>query len=425
MNSSEQLFQRAQQLIPGGVNSPVRAFRSVGGAPFFTKRASGAHLTTADDLELIDFVCTWGPAVHGHNDPDLRAAIAAALENGTSFGTPNPYEVEMAELIVDMVPSVEKVRMCNSGTEATMSAIRLARGYTGRNKIIKFAGCYHGHVDSLLVKAGSGALTLGNPDSAGIPASFAAETMVLDYNDAEGVREAFANDGEDIAAIIVEPYPANCGMILPDRGYLKLLRELCTSNQSLLIFDEVMSGFRLAPGGVQECVGITPDLSALGKIIGGGLPVGAFGGKAEIMDYLAPLGPVYQAGTLSGNPLAMAAGIASLKKLKDTKPYPLFEKMGATIREALLSAAKEKGLPLQVPQVGSMFALFFAEQAVRKLDDATNSQTEHFNTLFKYALKHGVYLPPSAYETCFISTAHDGSDIEKAAEVLVAGIRSI
>ena len=425
MNSSEQLFQRAQQLIPGGVNSPVRAFRSVGGAPFFTKSANGAHLTTADDVELIDFVCTWGPAVHGHNDPDIREAIATALNNGTSFGTPNPYEVEMAERLVEIVPSVEKVRMCNSGTEATMSAIRLARGYTGRNKIIKFAGCYHGHVDSLLVKAGSGALTLGNPDSAGIPASFAAETIVIDYNDAEGVREAFANGGDDIAAIIVEPYPANCGMILPDAGYLELLRKLCTRNQSLLIFDEVMTGFRLALGGVQERIGITPDLTALGKIIGGGLPVGAFGGKAEIMDYLAPLGPVYQAGTLSGNPLAMAAGIAALKKLKNTNPYPLFEKMGAQIRDALLEAAREKGLALQVPQVGSMFALFFAERPVRNLDDATSSQTEHFNQLFKYALDHGVYLPPSAYETCFISTAHDGADIEQAAEVLAAGIRSI
>ena len=425
MNSSEQLFQRAQQLIPGGVNSPVRAFRSVGGAPFFTKRANGAHLTTADDVELIDFVCTWGPAVHGHNDPDIREAIATALNDGTSFGTPNPYEVEMAERLVEIVPSVEKVRMCNSGTEATMSAIRLARGYTGRNKIIKFAGCYHGHVDSLLVKAGSGALTLGNPDSAGIPASFAAETIVIDYNDAEGVREAFANGGDDIAAIIVEPYPANCGMILPDAGYLELLRKLCTRNQSLLIFDEVMTGFRLALGGVQERIGITPDLTALGKIIGGGLPVGAFGGKAEIMDYLAPLGPVYQAGTLSGNPLAMAAGIAALKKLKDTNPYPLFEKMGAQIRDALLEAAREKGLALQVPQVGSMFALFFAERRVRNLDDATSSQTEHFKQLFKYALDHGVYLPPSAYETCCISTAHDGADIEQAAEVLAAGIRSI
>ena len=424
MISSEQLFQRAQQLIPGGVNSPVRAFRSVGGAPFFTKRANGAHLTTADDVELIDFVCTWGPAVHGHNDPDIREAIATALENGTSFGTPNPYEVEMAQKLVAIVPSVEKVRMCNSGTEATMSAIRLARGYTGRNKIIKFAGCYHGHVDSLLVKAGSGALTLGNPDSAGIPASFAAETIVIDYNDAEGVREAFAKSGDDIAAVIVEPYPANCGMILPDLGYLELLRKLCTRNQSLLIFDEVMTGFRLALGGVQEHVGITPDLTALGKIIGGGLPVGAFGGKAEIMDYLAPLGPVYQAGTLSGNPLAMAAGIASLKKLKDTNPYPLFEKMGAQIRNALLEAAREKGLALQVPQVGSMFAIFFAEKPVRNLEDATTSQTKHFNQLFKYALDHGVYLPPSAYETCFISTAHDGPNIEQAAEVLASGIRS-
>ena len=425
MNSSELLFQRAQQLIPGGVNSPVRAFRSVGGAPFFTKRANGAHLTTADDVELIDFVCTWGPAVHGHNDPDIREAIATALKNGTSFGTPNPYEVEMAEQLVAIVPSVEKVRMCNSGTEATMSAIRLSRGYTGRNKIIKFAGCYHGHVDSLLVKAGSGALTLGNPDSAGIPASFAAETIVIDYNDAEGVREAFAKSGDDIAAIIVEPYPANCGMILPDAGYLELLRKLCTRNQSLLIFDEVMTGFRLALGGVQERVGITPDLTALGKIIGGGLPVGALGGKTEIMDYLAPLGPVYQAGTLSGNPLAMAAGIASLKKLKDTNPYPLFEKMGAQIRDALLEAAREKGLALQVPQVGSMFALFFAEKPVRNLKDATSSQTEQFKQFFKYALDHGVYLPPSAYETCFISTAHDGADIEQAAEILAAGIRSI
>ncbi len=422
---SDELFQRARELIPGGVNSPVRAFRSVSGAPFFTERAQGAHLHTADGADLIDFVCTWGPAVHGHNDPDIRVAIAKALENGTSFGTPNPYEVEMAELIVDMVPSVEKVRMCNSGTEATMSAVRLARGYTGRNKIIKFAGCYHGHVDSLLVKAGSGALTLGNPDSAGIPASFAAETVVLDYNNAEEVRAAFTAHPDQIAAIIVEPYPANCGLILPDEGFLELLRELCTANGTVLIFDEVMTGFRLAKGGVQECVGITPDLTALGKIIGGGLPVGAFGGKAEIMDQLAPLGPVYQAGTLSGNPLAMAAGIAALKKLKATDPYPLFEKLGTSIREALIDAAKEKGIPLKVPQVGSMFALFFSEEPVRNYEDATLSRTEHFKTLFKYALDHGVYLPPSAYETCFICTAHNGRDIDRASEILSDGIRSL
>lgn len=425
MTSSSDLFSRAQKLIPGGVNSPVRAFRSVGGAPFFTERAEGAHLYTADSEKLIDFVCTWGPAIHGHNDPDVRAAIVKALENGTSFGTPNPYEVEMAELIVEILPSVEKVRMCNSGTEATMSAIRLARGHTGRCKIIKFAGCYHGHVDSLLVKAGSGALTLGNPDSAGIPSGFAAETIVLDYNDADGARAAFAEHGDDIAAIIVEPYPANCGFILPDDGYLELLRELCTANGSVLIFDEVMTGFRLALGGVQQRIGITPDLTAMGKIIGGGLPVGAFGGKTEIMDQLAPLGPVYQAGTLSGNPLAMAAGIAALKKLKDMNPYPLFEKLGTQIRDALLDAAKEKGLPLQVPQIGSMFALFFSETPVRNFKDATSSQTEQFAKLFKYALSNGIYLPPSAYETCFICTAHDGIDIEKAAEVLSSGIRAL
>ncbi|MEM8868477.1 MAG: glutamate-1-semialdehyde 2,1-aminomutase [Verrucomicrobiota bacterium] len=425
MADSQTLFKRAQKIIPGGVNSPVRAFRSVGGAPFFTKKADGAHLYTADGKDLIDFVCTWGPAIHGHNDPDIRAAIAKALEDGTSFGTPNPYEVEMAELLIDIVPSFEKVRMCNSGTEATMSAIRLARGYTGRNKIIKFAGCFHGHVDSLLVKAGSGALTLGNPDSAGIPAAFAAETIVLDYNDPAAIEATFTEQGDSIAAVILEPYPANCGLILPDPGYLELLREICTKHDTVLIFDEVMTGFRLALGGVQERVGITPDLSAMGKIIGGGLPVGAFGGKAEIMDCLAPLGPVYQAGTLSGNPLAMAAGIAALKKLKETDPYPLFNDMGAMIASALSGAAKEKGLPLHVPQVGSMFAIFFSEQPVRNYDDATSSRTELFNTLFHYALDHGVYLPPSAYETCFLSTAHSGNDIEQAADILAEGIKSI
>ncbi|HKK17088.1 MAG TPA: glutamate-1-semialdehyde 2,1-aminomutase [Opitutales bacterium] len=422
---SKDLFERAEQLMPGGVNSPVRAFRSVGGAPFFTKSAQGAKLTTADGKELIDFVCTWGPAIHGHNDPDIREAVATALDNGTSFGTPNPYEVEMAELIVELVPSVEKVRMCNSGTEATMSAIRLARGYTGRNKIIKFAGCYHGHVDSLLVKAGSGALTLGNPDSAGIPKGFAAETIVLDYNEVDGLQKAFAEHGEDIAAIIVEPYPANCGLMLPDEGYLEVMRKLCSGNGTVLIFDEVMTGFRVARGGVQERVGITPDLTAMGKIIGGGLPVGALGGKAEIMDQLAPLGPVYQAGTLSGNPLAMAAGIASLKKLKKTDPYPTLEKLGAHVRDALLDAADAKGLPLQVPQVGSMFALFFSESPVRNFGDATGSATEHFRKLFHYALDHGVYLPPSAFETCFLCTAHEGEDIERAAEVLAKGIRKL
>ncbi|WP_043589714.1 glutamate-1-semialdehyde 2,1-aminomutase, partial [Geminisphaera colitermitum] len=314
-SSSTDLFARAKKLIPGGVNSPVRAFRSVGGAPFFVKSARGATLTTADDRELIDFVCTWGPAIHGHNHPDIRRAIADALDHGTSFGTPNPLEVEMAELIVRFFPSIQKVRMCNSGTEATMSAIRLARGFTRRDKIIKFAGCYHGHSDSLLIKAGSGALTHGHPDSAGVPASFAQETIVLPYNDRAALDAAFAANPQKIACVIIEPYCGNVGFIMPDAGYLAHLRDLTTRHGAVLIFDEVMTGFRIAPGGVQERESITPDLTTLGKIIGGGLPVGAFGGRADIMDQLAPDGPVYQAGTLSGNPLAMAAGIASLKLL--------------------------------------------------------------------------------------------------------------
>ena len=423
--SSSTLFKKAQALMPGGVNSPVRAFRAVGGSPFFTARAEGAKLHTSDGRALIDYVCTWGPAIHGHNDPDIRAALSAALDRGTSFGTPNPHEVTMAQHIVDMVPSVQKVRMCNSGTEATLSAVRLARGFTRRDKIVKFAGCYHGHVDSLLVKAGSGALTLGNPDSAGIPATFAAETIVLEYNDSEAVQACFHELGDQIAAVILEPYPANCGLILPDPGYLELLRKLCTTHAALLIFDEVMTGFRLAPGGVQERTGITPDLTALGKIIGGGLPVGALGGKAEIMDYLAPLGPVYQAGTLSGNPLAMAAGIASLEKLNSVNPYPKLDAIGAQIAEALRDAARSKGLPLQVPQVGSMFALFFAEQPVRNYSDATAGNTSAFKQLFNHALQHGIYLPPSPYETCFISSAHSQADIDQTIEVLVNGIHAL
>ncbi len=423
--SSTALFKKAQALMPGGVNSPVRAFRSVGGSPFFTARAEGAQLHTSDGRELIDYVCTWGPAIHGHNDPDIRAALATALDRGTSFGTPNPDEVKMAERIVAMVPSVEKIRMCNSGTEATLSAIRLARGFTRRDKIIKFAGCYHGHVDSLLVKAGSGALTLGNPDSAGIPASFAAETIVLEYNDLEALEACFTEQGDQIAGLILEPYPANCGLILPEPGFLEGVRKLCTQHSTVLIFDEVMTGFRLAPGGVQERIGITPDLTALGKIIGGGLPVGAFGGKAEIMDHLAPLGPVYQAGTLSGNPLAMAAGIASLDKLLQTQPYPTLDAMGAQIAQALLDAAHQKGIPLQVPQVGSMFALFFAKQPVRNYNEATASNTSAFKQLFNYALEHGIYLPPSPYETCFISNAHQSHHIEKTIEILTGGIHAL
>ena len=420
--TSEELFKRAVQSTPGGVNSPVRAFRSVGGTPFFTESANGAHLTTADGRELIDFVCTWGPAIHGHNDPDIRAAVADALAKGTSFGTPGPLEVEMAEAVIARVPSVEKVRMCNSGTEATMSCVRLARGFTGRDKIVKFAGCYHGHVDSLLVQAGSGALTLGKPDSAGVPASFAAETILCPYNDFEALSEIFETYGDQIAAIIVEPYPANCGLILPRDGYLAHLREITHRHGSLLLFDEVMTGFRLAMGGVQEREGITPDLSAFGKVIGGGLPVGAFGGRADIMDYLAPDGPVYQAGTLSGNPLAMAAGLAALGKL-DTGVFEQLEAAGAMIAEALRAEAGRMGLPLCVNQAGSMFAVFFGRESVHSLADVQSSQTDRFSRFFHAALERGVYLPPSAYETCFLSTAHDQTILNRAIEILVAALR--
>ena len=423
--TSEQLFARALQLIPGGVNSPVRAFRSVGGAPFFVKAAHGAMLVTADDRELIDFVCTWGPAIHGHNHPAIKAAIAAALENGTSFGAPNPYEVEMAEWITRLVPSIQKVRMCNSGTEATMSAVRLARGFTKRDKIIKFAGCYHGHSDSLLIKAGSGALTHGHPDSAGVSAAFAQETIVLPFNDAAALEAAFAANLDQIAGVILEPYPANVGLILPEPGFLAYLRTLCTAHRAVLIFDEVMTGFRLARGGVQEIEHITPDLTTLGKIIGGGLPVGAFGGRADIMDCLAPLGPVYQAGTLSGNPLAMAAGIAALRLLDELNPYARLDALGRKVQAALLGAAARKGLPLQVPQVGSMFAVFFTTGRVRDYTTALRSDARLFARFFHACLEGGVYLPPSAYETAFLSTAHEGEAVARACEVMTAALASL
>ena len=425
MNESEKLFEKALKLMPGGVNSPVRAFRSVGGSPFFTEKAKGALLTTIDGRELIDFVCSWGPAIHGHSHPTIIKAIDEALAKGTSFGTPNPYEVEMAEKITQAVSSIKKVRMVNSGTEATMSCIRLARGYTGRDKIIKFAGCYHGHVDSLLVKAGSGALTFGNPDSAGVPASYAGETLVLPFNDFEAIENAFNDHGENIAGVILEPYPANNGLVLPQSGFLNKLRNLCDRHGSVLIFDEVISGFRIAYGGVQEKESVIPDLTALGKIIGGGLPVGAFGGKAEIMDNLAPQGPVYQAGTLSGNPLALAAGIAAIHLLETLNPYNDLERAVTNLRKSILEAADEKGIPLQMPHAGSVFCMLFSEQPINNLDDVTASNTELFKPLFHYALNHGVYLPPSAYEVCFISTAHDEKILEKAAEVISDGIKAL
>lgn len=437
MSLSDSLFARAQQLMPGGVNSPVRAFRSVGGAPFFVKAARGATLITADDRELIDFVCTWGPAIHGHNHPRLKAAIAAALEHGTSFGTPNPSEVEMAELIVRFVPSIQKVRLCNSGTEATMSAIRLARGYTKRDKIIKFSGCYHGHSDSLLIKAGSGALTHGHPDSAGVPAAFAQETVVLPYNDHAALDAAFAANPGAIACVILEPYCGNVGFIMPDAGYLAHVRAACTANGALLIFDEVMTGFRLHLAGVQGLLAdessrlsphaprLTPDLTCLGKIIGGGLPVGALGGRADVMDYLAPLGPVYQAGTLSGNPLAMAAGIASLRLLEELDPYAQLDRLGRQLGAAVLAAAKTKGLPVQVPQCGSMFSIFFTPTPVRDYATALKGDAKLFARFFHACLAEGVYLAPSAYEAGFLSTAHEGWAIDRACEVMTHALSKL
>lgn len=409
---SERLFQEALSFIPGGVNSPVRAFRAVGGQPFFVNRAHGARVWDVDGHDYIDYVCTWGPAILGHAHPKIIQAIRQAAERGTSFGIPNPLEVQMAKAICAAVPSVRKVRMCNSGTEATMSAIRLARGFTGRNKIIKFEGCYHGHVDSLLVKAGSGALTFGQPDSAGVPASFIAHTIVLPFNDADAVQAAFAEHGKDIAGVILEPVPGNAGLYLPQPGYLQALRDLTAAHGALLIFDEVMTGFRLALGGAQQLFGITPDLSCFGKVIGGGLPVGAFGGRADIMDCLAPVGPVYQAGTLSGNPLALAAGLAALEELQSANAHGRLDELGQQLAEGIKGAARAAGVPLQVNNIGSMFCGYFCDQPVHNLADAMRSDRERFKRFFHGMLERGVYLAPSQFEAGFLSTAHSPEDIE-------------
>ena len=410
---SEQLFAEALKFMPGGVNSPVRAFRAVGGHPFFVNKAQGAHVWDVDGNEYVDYVGTWGPAILGHANPRIIAAVQAAAANGTSFGIPNPLEVTMAKLICSLVPSVQKVRMCNSGTEATMSAIRLARGFTQRDKIIKFDGCYHGHADSLLVRAGSGALTFGHPDSAGVPAAFTQHTIVLPYNDPGAVQAAFEANKNHIAGLILEPVPGNAGLYLPRPGFLEFLRETTRANGALLIFDEVMTGFRLAKGGAQERFRITPDLSCFGKIIGGGLPVGAFGGRAEIMDYLAPLGPVYQAGTLSGNPVAMAAGLAALEELATGKAYDRLEQLGATLEGGLKAAAVSSGVPVQFNRCGSMFCAYFTNAPVHNLADAMKSDRERFKKYFQGMLGEGVYLAPSQFEAGFLSTAHTDADLEK------------
>ena len=419
---SQALFDKAVRWIPGGVNSPVRAFRAVGGNPFFAVRADGATVWDADGNDYIDYVGTWGPAILGHAPKVVVDAVQKAAEHGTSFGIPNPLEVRMAELVVNAVPSVGKVRMCNSGTEATMSAIRLARGFTKRSKIIKFEGCYHGHVDSLLVKAGSGALTLGQPDSAGVPPEFTSQTIVLPFNDAEAVRRAFAEHGTDIAGIILEPVPANAGLYLPREGYLEFLRKITTEHESLLIFDEVMTGFRLGLAGAQGRFGITPDLSCFGKVIGGGLPVGAFGGRGEIMDCLAPDGPVYQAGTLSGNPLAMAAGVAVLEALADGSVYKKIDTLGQALADGLAKAAKAAGVAVQLQRIGSMSCCYFAATPVHNMAEAMNSDRDRFGKYFHGMMAEGVYLAPSQFEAGFISAAHDevaiGKTVGAAAKVM-------
>ncbi|AIJ07423.1 MULTISPECIES: glutamate-1-semialdehyde 2,1-aminomutase [Edwardsiella] len=414
MNKSERLYEQAKTLIPGGVNSPVRAFTGVGGTPLFIERADGAYLYDADGKAYVDYVGSWGPMILGHNHPAIRDAVIAAVERGLSFGAPTEMEVRMADLVTSLIDSMDMVRMVNSGTEATMSAIRLARGFTGRDKLIKFEGCYHGHADHLLVKAGSGALTLGQPNSPGVPADFAKHTLTCSYNDLDSVRAAFARYPQEIACIIVEPVAGNMNCIPPQPGFLQGLRELCDQYGALLIIDEVMTGFRVALGGAQEYYDVAPDLTCLGKIIGGGMPVGAFGGRREVMEALAPTGPVYQAGTLSGNPVAMAAGYACLNEINQPGIYPRLTELTDSLAEGLLAAAREEGIPLVVNHVGGMFGIFFTDQsAVTGYQDVLRCDAERFKRFFHLMLEQGIYLAPSAFEAGFMSLAHSQEDIQK------------
>jgi glutamate-1-semialdehyde 2,1-aminomutase len=409
---SQKIFAVAKDFIPGGVNSPVRAFRNVGGEPFFVRRAAGSRIEDIDGKHYIDYIGSWGPNILGHAPVVITNTIHEVAKSGISFGIPNMFEVEMARTICDWVPSVKKVRMTSSGTEATMSAIRLARGFTKRDVIVKFDGCYHGHSDSLLVAAGSGALTHGEPDSAGVPKAFAEKTLVLSYNDPAALENLFAARGEEIAAVIVESYPANAGLVFPKPGYLELLSTITRKHGALLIFDEVMTGFRLGRAGVQGLENLTPDLSCFGKVIGGGLPVGAFGGRADVMDMLAPLGPVYQAGTLSGNPLAMAAGLAQLRELDQRSGFARLEQLGAHFESGLRGLLAEKGVPHRFNRVGSMFCLFFTDREIINVDDVMKQDLEFFKKFFWGCLEKGVYLAPSPYETGFISLAHTEADLD-------------
>jgi len=410
---SSQLFAAAKDIIPGGVNSPVRAFKSVGADPVFISRAAGSHIYDADGNDYLDYVGSWGPMILGHCHPDVVAAVKRTAESGCSFGAPTELEISLAEMVIAAVPSIEMVRMVSSGTEATMSAIRLARGYTGRDKIIKFSGCYHGHSDALLVKAGSGAATFGVPDSPGVPQDFAKHTLTASFNSLDSVKRLIVENRDQIACIIIEPIAGNMGTVPPQPGFLEGLRRLCSDEGMVLIFDEVMSGFRVALGGAQEVYGVTPDMTTLGKIIGGGLPVGAFGGKKEIMSLLSPSGGVYQAGTLSGNPLAMAAGIATLKLLKQPGFYQQLEEKSAYLAAGIAAAAKNAGYPLFSTRVGSMVCAFFTKNAVTDWESAATCDTKAFATYFRAMLEEGIYLAPSQFETAFVSIAHTGAELDK------------
>lgn len=414
MDKSQQLFNHAQEVIPGGVNSPVRAFNGVGGTPCFIKRANGAYIYDANDKAYIDYVGSWGPMILGHNHPAILAAVIETAQNGLSFGAPTELEITMAEKVREIVPSMEKLRMVSSGTEATMSAIRLARGYTGRDKILKFEGCYHGHADSLLVKAGSGALTMGVPNSPGIPEDFAKHTLTVSFNNIDEVKQVFSELGDEIACIIVEPVAGNMNCIPPVEGFLEGLREVCNQYKSVLIFDEVMTGFRVALGGAQAHYNIQPDLTTLGKVIGGGMPVGAFGGKKEIMDFIAPVGPVYQAGTLSGNPIAMAAGLASLNELCQGDKHQQLSEATEKLAMGFKAAAERNGVSLSINYVGAMFGFFFTEEdRITSFAQATACDGEKFKRFFHLMLEEGVYLAPSAFEASFLSTAHTDEILEE------------
>ncbi len=415
INQSSSLFARAQLRIPGGVNSPVRAFKSVRSTPLFIREGKGSHITDVDGNDYIDYIGSWGPLILGHCHPEVIAAIEETLHRGASFGTPTEGEVHLAEMICTAVNSVEMVRLTNSGTEASMAAIRVARGYTGRDKIIKFEGCYHGSVDSLLVKAGSGVMTLGLPDSPGVPASFVEHTLLADFNNLESVTDLFDEYGSEIAAVVLEPVAGNMGMVVPDLDFLKGLRNLCDVHGSLLVFDEVMTGFRVDYGGAQSIFGIIPDMTIFGKVIGGGLPVGAYGGRQDVMLMVAPAGPVYQAGTLSGNPLAVAAGRKTLEILQAPDTYAELSRKSNWLIDEMRQSAGQNGIPLQTNVMGGMFGFFFAERPVRNYQDAAESNQDRFRKFFMGMLKAGIYLAPSAFESGFISMAHTEEDLEKTA----------